>query len=184
MPGISSTVLLTLGCFVFANSAQAVGGGTRQSQETLFSASIGKWQTLCIRKCEESGSRDDETPTGQVRSYYVVEIDDYTRDRDGQGVYRESVFRLLHCEAAGVKETKTAEGTGFELSFTPSQGDESSTVRIAATPHTDGDESFFTIAFSGKGPVFRSFQNQLTDKVAGAEWVESIDAIRWQESSK
>ena len=151
-----------------------------QTQTTLLSASIGKWQNLVIRKSENIPMKGAEGSSPV--SYYSVELDDYTRDRDGQGVFRESVRSLVYCDASGVKVTQKPGGIELQMSFEQSQGTELSRVRILASKQTDGDDVFWVVKFSGEGPVCEAFQGQLGEHVAEAEWVESIDTIRWQKT--
>jgi hypothetical protein len=113
-------------------------------------------------------------------TYCAVELDTYTRDRDGQGVFRESVTRLLHCDAKDIKETKSKDGVELELHFEQGQGEGKSVVRITATKETDGDDVYYSVKFSGDGVVYDGFQSRFTEAVDGAEWVESIDEIRWE----
>ena len=164
---------------LFLASALSVVAGESRTENTILKAATGKWQRVIVRMGSEIVN-DDTSPNGLSETYYAVELDDYTRDRDGQGVFRESVTRLLNCDGKDVKETKTAEGVEFELRFNQGQGEGKSVVRITATKKTDGDDVYYSVKFSGDGIIFDAFQSRFTEAVDGAEWVESIDAIRWE----
>tara|TARA_R110002096_G_scaffold175635_3_gene351468 strand:- start:99 stop:992 length:894 start_codon:yes stop_codon:yes gene_type:complete len=150
-------------------------------ERTLISSSIGKWQRLIFRKGAQLRPTDDYVMSGTSNSYYTLSVDEYERDRDGQGVYRQRVTTLLYCDANDVTVNRTEKTVDITMIFNGSQGAAQSTVRMSGQIRGDEDGEYVTVRFSGSGPVYSGFDSRLKDNVEGAEWFESFDTLQWKE---
>ena len=151
-----------------------------RKEQTLISSSIGKWQRLVFRKGGQLRPADDYVMSESSASYYTLSADDYERDRDGQGVYRSATKTLLYCDSNDVTMTETDATVDIVMRFAGSQGGGQSTVRLYGRILKDDEGEYVTVGFSGDGSVYTSFINRLNESVDGAEWFESLEALRWK----
>ena len=151
----------------------------RRTEESLFVGRINKWQRIFIRK-------GVQWPVDHYDNayYYAVDLENTTRDREGQGVFVESVERLLRCYGKNVSVAKrTDDELVLDLKFEASQSDAKSNVRIAAKKWPEGraDEAdAYQIKFSGGGSIFDGFEAALREATDEAGFVQNAAEIRWE----
>lgn len=151
-----------------------------RKEQTLLSTSIGKWQRLVFRKGVQMRPADDYVMSESSASYYTLSVDEYERDREGQGVFRIATKTLLYCDSNDVKMNETDDAVNVVMQFNGSQGGGQSTVRLDGRILKDDEGEYVTVKFSGDGSVHRYFVDRLKDSVDGAEWFESLDTLRWK----
>lgn len=151
-----------------------------RKEQTLLSTSIGKWQRLVFRKGVQLRPTDDYVMSESSASYYTLSVDEYERDREGQGVFRIATKTLLYCDSNDVTMNETDGAVDIVMRFNGSQGGGQSTVRLYGRTLKDDEGEYLTVNFSGEGSVHSSFVDRLNESVDGAEWFESLETLRWK----
>jgi hypothetical protein len=151
-----------------------------REEQTLMSSAVGKWQRLVLRKGTQVRPADDYIMSESSSSYFTLALDEYERDRDGQGVFRYSIRTLLYCDAGDVTVNETDDSVEIVMQFSESQGTGKSTVRLSGKMKKDDEGEFAVVGFSGNGSVYSNFMDRLEESLDGAEWYESLATLRWK----
>lgn len=151
-----------------------IAGSTRAAPphtitEEVLNVQIGKWQVLSLQWISHPPHE------GGV---LVLDLIEGTRDRDGQGVFTGSMYRILHATEEQVTvRNRNTNALLIEIAYEGVSGP--SRVKLDATVSGQGEERYAKLSIDGNGPVYEHLMRELDEHFESADWVQSLKDAKW-----